>query len=634
MLDWNQWPWGLAALLAAIGLVVVWATLRLRRSLSGGHTLAPLTPETYSVFTGVRSEAPPAFRGFAWKFTTTFALLGSAVLLLSPWVFVGFGFLEHWLQTIALWPGNAKVVFAPDYVFLLFLSLFATLGTVVGLEFDAVRATGRERTRPFVYLGLYIVAAAALDVGLSNGPWPLAYSLIPRSLLGGAFYTMALFRLASRPRPLLVTTERRDGSTRVSFVVCLVASVVASVGVVVLLYPVWLTATDTIVRVAFLLLIPSLAVVFFGVFGLFLYLRSEQKEASTRPSLADFHPPVSIIIPAYNEAETIAETLARVDGAAAEYPGSVEVIVGNDGSTDRTSEIAREAMRSFRHARGRCLDLVHGGKSGALNGALLAATGEVVLRIDADTPVVGFASIIPYFHDPNMGEVQGRILPVRRRGWIARFRLMEVMWNHAFFRRALLITGTLQVLSGNFCAFRRDRLLAAGGWVPWNGEDAEISIRFLRLGYKMRLDLASLAYEDTPDSLPKLLKQRIRWNRGGFFSHAYHYGAVFGALECGAASLYWWLWLAVRSARKYLVLVFAVALSLTVLPFDVVRVLILMSLLFVPRVVIIATFLVRWGFLRQIGWALAWPVLWVFKSYFYLESIGTILPGNAPEFSD
>ena len=150
----------------------------------------------------------------------------------------------------------------------------------------------------------------------------------------------------------------------------------------------------------------------------------------------------------------------------------------------------------------------------------------------------------------------------------------------------------------------------------------------------MRMDLDSLAYEDTPDTMGRWLKQRIRWNRGGFFSHAYHYGALFGAFECGAASIYWWLWLAVRSARKYLILVFALALTLTVLPFDLLRVLILMGLMFLPRAIVIAAFLARWGFLRQVGWALAWPVLWVFRSYFYLESLGTILPGNAPEFSD
>jgi cellulose synthase/poly-beta-1,6-N-acetylglucosamine synthase-like glycosyltransferase len=586
------------------------------------------------VFAGVGAEAPPAFRGFAWKFTTTFALLGSALLLLSPWVFEGFGSLEHLLDTVASWPVAPSVHFSTDYVFLLFLALFATLATVVGLEFESIRTTGSERTRPLVYLAIYILAAAALDVALDSGHWAFAYTLIPRSLLGSGIYTVALLRVASRPRPILLETERWDRSVKVNFLVCVAAGIATATAIVLLLYPLWLVGTSTLVRVTFLLLIPSLAVVFFGVYGLLIYLRTERREARERPALADFHPPVSVIIPAYNEEATIAETLTRIDAAAAEYPGSVEVIVGNDGSADRTSEVARATIRGFRHATGRCVDLAHGGKSSALNGALLAATGTIVIRIDADTPVVRFAPLIPYFHDPAIGEVQGRILPLRRTGWISRFRLMEVMWNHAFFRRGLLITGTVQVLSGNFCAFRRDRLLAAGGWVPWNGEDAEISIRLLRLGYKMRMELDTLAYEDTPVTMPSWLKQRIRWNRGGYFSHAYHYGAIFAALEAGAASLYWWIWLAVRSARKYLVLVFAVALTLTVLPFDLFRVLVLMLLLFIPRMAVIATFLARWGFLRQVGWALTWPVLWLFKSYFYLESVGTILPGNTPEFSD
>jgi cellulose synthase/poly-beta-1,6-N-acetylglucosamine synthase-like glycosyltransferase len=634
ILHWAELPWGLFGLLVAIGVLVGFAVVRLRRSLAAGHHLPPLTRETFSVFTGVGSEAPPAFRGFAWKFTLTFLLLGTAALLLSPWILGIFDGLVQLFTSVGTWP-RAEIDSVPaDYVFLLFLALFLTLATVAGLEFDAVRSDASARLRPILILGIYVLAAALLDAGIDSSHTPLAIAIIPRSLLGGAFYSVALFGLASRPRPLLIVTERRDRDRRRALFTCLGASVGAAVVTYLLLYPLWISATSTVVRVAFVLVIPSLAVVYFGLFGLALYLRADRRESAHRSTLREYHPPISILIPAYHEATTIAETLARVDAAAAEYPGPVEVIVANDGSTDRTSEVARAAIQRFRHASGRCLDLVHGGKSSALNGALLAATGEVVIRIDADTPVVRFAPIVPYFSDPDMGEVQGRILPIRRSGWIARFRLLEVMWNHAFFRRALLITGAVQVLSGNFCAFRRDRLLAAGGWVPWNGEDAEIAIRFLRLGYKMRMDLESLALEDTPVSLPQLLRQRIRWNRGGYFSHAYHYGAFFDALECGAASLYWWLWLAIRSARKYLVLVFAVALTITALPLDLYRVLILMGLMFLPRVIVLASFLVKWGFRRQAGWALGWPVLWIFKSYFYLESVGTLLPGNTPEFSD
>lgn len=630
----TQWPWGLFLLAGLIGGVALAAIYRLRRSLDAGRPLPPLSPATFEIFGGVSAEAPREFRGFAWKFTLTFALIGLAVLFLSPFLLGGFGGIVHLIGAVAAWPRPPPPVAGPDYVFLLFLALFLSLTIAAGLEFEEVRSNAWERVRPLAYLAVYVPAASVLDVGIAASGLNPVYSLIPRAVLGGGIYTLALFSCLTRPRPLIVAPLRRERRTILAFVGCMAASLVTAVLIVVALYPWWLSTANPYLRVAFFLLIPSLAYTAFGAYGLLLYLAIDRRERKRRPSLEEFHPPVSIIIPAYNEEGTIAETLARVDLAAREYPGPVEIVVGNDGSRDRTSEVARAAIRQLKHAVGTVVDLPHGGKSSALNGALLRATGEIVFRIDADTPVYSFARIVPYFHDPDMGEVQGRILPLRRTGWIARFRLTEVMWVHAYTRRALIATGTVQVISGNFCAFRRDRLLAAGGWVPWNGEDAEISLRMLRLGYKLRFELDSLAYEDTPETLPKLLKQRIRWNRGGYFSHAYHYGALFGALECGALSLYWWLALAVRGARKYLTLVFAAALSLTLSPFDLYRVLILLFLMLVPRMVVILAFLVKWGFWRQVGWALIWPLVWFLRSYFWLESLGTMLPGTTPEFSD
>lgn len=627
-------PWGFFAVLGLVGLLLGFAIDHLRRAVGTARPLRPLSPATYQTFGGVASEAPRGFRGFAWKFSLTFVLFALAVLLLNGFVTTAFDAVVRAVGTLAAWPYPAPPLLGPDYVFLLFLALFATLTAAAGLEFEAVRSSTVERLRPLVFLAIYVFAAATVDVALNAAGVDSVYALLPRAAMGGALYTIALFSSLTRPKPIVVATERRDPGTRAAFVLCFAASIAAGFAVVLVLYPVWLASNNPFLRLAFLLLIPSLAYTFFGAFGLLRYLWVERGERARRPRLADFHPPVSVIIPAYQEAATITETLLRVDRAAAEYPGRVEVIVGNDGSTDRTSEVARTAIGTFHHATGEVVDLAHGGKSSALNGALLRAHGDIVIRIDADTPVASFASIIPYFADPDMGEVQGRILPARQTGWITKLRLLEVMWAHAYYRRAQIATGILQVMSGNFCAFRRDRLLAAGGWVPWNGEDAEISIRLLRMGYKMRLDLDALAFEDTPKTLPSLVRQRIRWNRGGYFSHAYHLGALFGALECGALSLYWWLGLAVRGSRKFLTLVFAAAISLTIVPLDFFRVALLLGLMLLPRMLIIGGMLVRWGYARQIGWVLSWPALWMLRSYFWLEALGTMLPGNTPEFSD
>ncbi len=634
MFSLTSFPWGLLASLVITGSAIAYSLFRLRRAFLEGSPLPPLTQGTPSVFTGITAEASSAFRGFGWRFTTTFSLLAAAALLVYESLLGVFGRLVAAVGGVAFWPGTWSGLLAPDFVFLLFLILFGTLSFVVGFEYRAVRMSMGRRLRPAFFLVAYALAAAAMDVALSGVRTNEAYTIIPRAILGGGFYTAALWSTFSRPRPILVSSKPRNHRNTLAFAASAVWAGLTSIFVVYLVYPYWASSSNPLLDVAFFLLIPSLGSFFFIVFGLSIYKYIAAKEASRFPSLEQFHPPVSIIIPAYNEESGIAETIRRADAAAAEYPGTVEIIVGNDGSTDRTSEVATAALSAMEHAIGRCVDLPHGGKSNALNGALLAAQGELVIRIDADTPIVRFAPLIRYFHDPDVGEVQGRILPARRSGWVAKLRVMEIMWTHLFLRRAQMATGTLQVVSGLFCAFRRDHLLEAGGWVPWNGEDAEITLRFIRLGYKMRLDLESLAYEDTPRDFKAFQKQRIRWNRGGYFAHAYHFGAIFGPLELGGLAFVFWIWQSVRSARRYLVYVFSLAASISFQSLDVVHVLILIGLLFAPRVAAIGFFLVRWGYWRVLPWIFTWPGFWVLKSYVYLESIGTMLPGNTPEFSD
>ena len=181
----------------------------------------------------------------------------------------------------------------------------------------------------------------------------------------------------------------------------------------------------------------------------------------------------------------------------ASIPGPVEIIVGNDGSTDRTSELARRAIEGLQHARGLVVDLPHAGKSNGLNGALALATGEIVIRLDADTFIsdrLGFSAIIPHFSDPEVGGVQGSIHPRQRKGWTRKLRALEIAWGHYFQRpggHGRPDPG--EVIDGLFSArFRRKDLsspLAAG--VPWNdGEDArELSMRIQRFGcYRVRLE--------------------------------------------------------------------------------------------------------------------------------------------------
>jgi cellulose synthase/poly-beta-1,6-N-acetylglucosamine synthase-like glycosyltransferase len=345
-----------------------------------------------------------------------------------------------------------------------------------------------------------------------------------------------------------------------------------------------------------------------------------------------------VIIPAYNEERNIADAIRSADIAAALYPGVTEILVGNDGSKDRTSEIARQALGQLHHARGRLLDLPHGGKSSALNGMLRTAEGEVLVRVDADTRIsstTGFSAIVPHFADPEVGAVQGMLVPLQTEGWTRKLRFMEIAWNHLFLRRATYAVRAAQVVDGAYCSFRRKDLLDVGGWVTWNGEDTEITLRLQRLGYRMRFEPGAVALEDVPANYRDLKKQRVRWARGGLFAHRRHAGAVLAdAPEFGGLAIGMWLTLFARGGMRQLIYAYALLATL-LLGLPTIRDLaIIIALLFVPRALIIGayTLRLRWG--AGLRWIPIWPVTSAIKQYFTTEAFGTMLPGLVEEFSE
>lgn len=111
-------------------------------------------------------------------------------------------------------------------------------------------------------------------------------------------------------------------------------------------------------------------------------------------------PYLSIVIPAYNEAERIATTLLAMDKylSTAEY--SYEILVVNDGSTDNTSAIVRNMEKLVKNLK--VIDIKqNGGKGGTVRAGMLAASGKVRLFTDADnsTSIDHFDKMIPLFKE-------------------------------------------------------------------------------------------------------------------------------------------------------------------------------------------------------------------------------------------
>ncbi len=223
-------------------------------------------------------------------------------------------------------------------------------------------------------------------------------------------------------------------------------------------------------------------------------------------------PPVSVIIPAYNEERVIVSSIARV--LASDYP-ALELIVADDGSKDATSALVREHYGQ--DPRVRLMTLVNGGKASALNRALGQATGEIVIALDADTQFLPdtIARLVRWFADPRIGAVAGNAKVGNRINLITRWQAIEYVTAQNVERRALDAMGAITVVPGAVGAWRRAALDAVGGYPEDTlAEDQDLTIAIQRHGWKVAYDVEAVALTEAPESFRALGKQRYRWSFG------------------------------------------------------------------------------------------------------------------------
>ena len=591
------------------------------------------------------AQRSPAAGGFGLRVILIFLGVAVALALLHRVVFLAMDEFVRELGALLYWPRPWPGVLIhptlertlPDFVLLTYLAMLLSICLSTRVFADPRYSGGQRRNAALILVG-YILAEALTDAVGFAFPERLVASafLLARALLGGAALALLLLDILILPAPIAVTPVRsRDRFAIVITALVAILSLFLSLVVLVLAYQ-YLGFGRTLVSFAVLLLLPFLGLFFFGVLGRLLY--SLELRQHPLPPLESFHPSVSIIIPAYNEAPNVGAAIASADDAAALYPGTTEILVANDGSTDATAEAARRAVSRLRHAQGAVLDLPHGGKSNALNAALRAARGNVIVRIDADSRIStqrGFGEMVRHLADTDVGGVQGLILPLQTTGWTRKLRFLEIAWNHLYLRRAQMATRTAQVVDGAFCAFRREDLLRVGGWVAWNGEDTEITLRLQRQGFRMRFETGAAAFEDVPADFAGLRKQRVRWNRGGVFAHRRHLGGLFSEpLEFGGMAMLMWLTFFVRGGLRGLIWVYAIILAIFAGLPTILDILIISLTLLVPRGVAMGYYLIRLGRWRYLPYIFTWPVTGTVKQLFSLEAYGTMLPGAPAEFAD
>lgn len=352
-----------------------------------------------------------------------------------------------------------------------------------------------------------------------------------------------------------------------------------------------------------------------------------------RPSQIGPLPPLDVIMPAYNEAEDIADSLRAIDQAAAHYGGPVRVVVGDDGSTDATIAVVAAAMDHFRAASGRIAQIPHQGKAHALNAALSETTADIVIRIDADVIIhrQALAGVPRWFSDPTVGTVGAFMMPdPRGHSFFHRMRGFECLFSFGFCRQALARVDAVTCIPGTFAAFRREPVVRFGGFVTgMNGEDADLTMQLGRLGYRAVVDPAIKSFEDVPSTLSAFCAQRVRWNRAGIQVMSRH-----SPLSGGESSPQtWFLFLRtgmirVASLLRPLVYIHAlqVAIFVPTLRHEIGFVGLLYLFGALPVFIPIVVLSIRHGYWTKLGWMLFWYPFSLLRRVIVLESLLTLPP--------
>lgn len=271
----------------------------------------------------------------------------------------------------------------------------------------------------------------------------------------------------------------------------------------------------------------------------------------------DVVPPISVLVPAYNEQATIVASVLSF--LTLEYPNH-EVVVVNDGSTDATMEMLigayelYEAPAAYPHVvptaevgayyRSRvyskltCLDKANGGKGDSLNAAVNAARFSYVLAVDADTLVERDALLRlarPFLLGERVAAVGATVRVVNGSTvihgivteprvdsrWLPGIQTVEYLRAFLFGRLGWNRLGGSLIISGAFGLFKQEHLLAVGGYNTGSvTEDMDVVIRLHKhlraTGSKDKVQFIPdpVAWTEVPATLGGLYRQRERWHRG------------------------------------------------------------------------------------------------------------------------
>jgi cellulose synthase/poly-beta-1,6-N-acetylglucosamine synthase-like glycosyltransferase len=227
-----------------------------------------------------------------------------------------------------------------------------------------------------------------------------------------------------------------------------------------------------------------------------------------------YMPKVSIIVPAYNEAVTIASSIKSL---VQQTYNNLEIIIMDDGSSDDTFKIAKKFEGEFEGKKIKVLTKKNGGKSRALNFAFERSKGELIMNVDADSKLEKDAVeiLVKYFRNPEISAVAGSVFVSNRNTLLTKLQALEYIEGLNMVRNAQAFLHLVNIIPGPIGMFRREALEEVGGYAHDTfAEDCDLTLKLIQKEHKIDFEPEAIAYTEAPDKLLDLLKQRYRWTRG------------------------------------------------------------------------------------------------------------------------
>ena len=232
---------------------------------------------------------------------------------------------------------------------------------------------------------------------------------------------------------------------------------------------------------------------------------------------------LTVIVPAYNEAEHVADTIRSLQTQTI-VPD--EIVVVDDCSTDGTGDVARASGAKVVRPPENT-----GSKAGAQNYALGSVETDLTMAIDADTVLEPRAveHALAEMGDPEVAATCGFVLPRRVRSLWERGRYIEYLLAFSFFKSVQDYFKKPLISSGCFSLYRTAVLRSVGGWSNRTmAEDMDLTWTLYQLGWKVRFAPRAVCYPVEPATFGFLSKQLRRWSHGFVQNVRLHWRGISG----------------------------------------------------------------------------------------------------------